>query len=287
MQSKQNNTKGNQMNIEAAVDKVMRDYIFRDSTGNQKRPKLIEIAKLVTTNVPKGGRILDFGSGFGDVPAVLSLLDYQCVALDDFNDPWHTDENVERIMKFSQKYDVSRVDLNTQDISAAGGGFDMAMIHDVLEHLHDSPRDVLHSLLKQTNEKGLLYATVPNAVNIRKRVSVLFGGTNHPHYDHYYWHPHPYRGHVREYVKGDFRRLAKWLDLDIVELRDINKMLPTLKPPLRQIWRYSSIFFPGCRDTWQFLGQKGSNWNPTLTADLGTVKKRISEITRPAQEMLN
>ncbi len=63
------------MNIENAVDKVMQDYIFRDSTGNQKRPKLVEIAKLVTENVPKGGRILDFGSGFGDVPAVLSLLE--------------------------------------------------------------------------------------------------------------------------------------------------------------------------------------------------------------------
>lgn len=273
------------MVIEQAVNEVMRDYIFRDSTGDQKRPKLVEIAKLVTKNLPTGGRIIDFGSGFGDVPAVLSLLGYKCVALDDFNDPWHTEENVERIMKFSEKYKIERVDLNTQSIEAAGDDFDMAMIHDVLEHLHDSPRDILHALLKQTNEKGTLYATVPNAVNIRKRVKVLFGGTNHPHYDHYYWHPHPYRGHVREYVKGDFKRLAQWLDLDILELRDINKMLPTLKPPVRQMWKYSSVFFPGCRDTWQFLGRKASNWNPTHSADSETIKKRISEMARPVQEM--
>ena len=275
------------MEIESAVDQVMKDYIFRDSTGVQKRPKLVEIAKLVTKHVPRGGKILDFGSGFGDVPAVLSLLGYECTALDDFNDPWHTEENVGRILKFSAKYKIKRIDLNKKEISEAGSDFDMSMIHDVLEHLHDSPRDILTSLLKLTSDNGLLYATVPNAVNIKKRAKVFFGGTNHPHYNHYYWHPHPYRGHVREYVRGDFEKMSKWLDLDIVELRALNKMLPTLKSPVRQIWKFLSVFFPNCRDTWQFLGRKNVNWSPTVEPDIEIYKAHISEITRKEQEMEN
>ena len=271
--------------IEDAVNEVMRDYIFRDSTGDQKRPKLIEIAELVTGNLPSGAKIVDFGSGYGDVPAVLSLLGYECTALDDFNDPWHTPENVDKILKFSEKYRIKRIDLNTQVMSDAGTNFDMVMIHDVLEHLHDSPRDILLELLHLTNDQGMLYATVPNAGNIKKRAKLLFGGTNHPHYDHYYWHPHPYRGHVREYVKGDFLRLAQWLDLTVVELRDLNQMLPTLKPLPRFVWKGISFAFPGCKDTWQFLGKKSSNWAPTTEADSETIASRISEMVREVQDM--
>src|SRR4030042_560440 len=53
--------------------------------------------------------------------------------------------------------------------------FDMLMMHDVLEHLHDSPRDLLNDLLELVKPEGYLFITVPNAVNIKKRISVLFG----------------------------------------------------------------------------------------------------------------
>ena len=50
--------------------------------------------------------------------------------------------------------------------------FDMVMIHDVLEHLHNSPRILLTELLRFVKPNGFFFATVPNAVNLRKRVNV-------------------------------------------------------------------------------------------------------------------
>jgi 2-polyprenyl-3-methyl-5-hydroxy-6-metoxy-1,4-benzoquinol methylase len=267
--------------IENSVDQVLNDYIFRDSTGDLKKPKLLDIAKLVTKHVPVGGKILDFGSGFGDVPAVLSILGYKCTAIDDFSDPWHTEENIQRTMKFSEKYNINRV----SDIVSAGSGFDMVMLHDVLEHLHDSPRDILHDLLSSTKDSGLLYATVPNAVNIRKRITVLLGGTNLPHYNEYYWHPHPFRGHVREYVRGDFEKMAHWLDLEVIQLEALNKMLPKLKSPIRQIWQLASILLSDCRDTWQFLGKKTLDWSPILEPANETLKNHVKQNDRAEQDM--
>ena len=96
-------------------------------------------------------------------------------------------------------------------------------------------------MLKLPNSTGMLYVSVPNAGNIREMISLLIGGTNHPHYDHYYWHPHPYRGHVREYVKGDSIIMAKWLDLEILELIDMNQMLAALNPVSKIMWKH--IYF--------------------------------------------
>jgi 2-polyprenyl-3-methyl-5-hydroxy-6-metoxy-1,4-benzoquinol methylase len=66
--------------------------------------------------------------------------------------------------------------------------FDMVMLNGVLEHLHDSPRDLLNDLLERVRERGYLYITVANHVNLRKRI-VLRGKTSHPQYEQYYWYP--------------------------------------------------------------------------------------------------
>ena len=50
----------------------------------------------------------------------------------------------------------------------------MVMSHDVLEHLHDPPRYPFTELMKRVRTGGYLYVTVPNHVNIRKRICGAF-----------------------------------------------------------------------------------------------------------------
>jgi len=104
----------------------------------------------------------------------------------------------------------------------------MVMCHDVLEHLHDSPRELLNDLAELIKPTGLLFITVPNAVNIRKRISVLVGNTNHPRFDTYYWYPGPWRGHVREYVRKDLELLCQYLGFTIEQLNGCHHMLHVL-----------------------------------------------------------
>src|SRR5437588_621851 len=102
-------------------------------------------------------------------------LGFQCTAIDDLSDGWHLQgSNRHRIETFARGSGVKLLvsDSVPNDLD---GGFDMVMIHDVIEHIADSPRELLLRLIGLLRTGGYLYVTVPNAVNLRKRLLVLCG----------------------------------------------------------------------------------------------------------------
>lgn len=223
----------------------------------------LNIANTVLTYLRPGDRILDFGSGPCDKTAVLSLLGFRCSAYDDLQDDWHKIEgNRDKIISFAKEFDIDFKLANGEELSYEKDTFDMLMMTDVLEHLHDSPRNLLNDLLQLVKKEGYLFATVPNAVNIRKRIAVLFGKTNLPSFEIYYWYPGPWRGHIREYTKDDLTKLAEYLTLDIVELRSCHHGLRRLPSFARPIYRALTSVFTGWRDTWLLVAKKKPGWAP-------------------------
>ncbi len=140
--------------------------------------------------------------------------------------------------------------------------FAMVMAHDVLEHLHDSPRGLINDLSALIKPNGYLFITVPNAVNIKKRINVLMGKTNMPNYTEFYWYPGSWRGHVREYVKNDLRLLAEFIGFEIVELKGCHHMLEVVPAKLRKAYMLVTNVFPGWRDSWLLVAKKPENWQP-------------------------
>lgn len=135
----------------------------------------------------------------------------------------------------------------------------MVMMHDVLEHLHDSPRELLNSLVKLIKPEGLLFIPVPNAVNIRKRISVLLGkkifldlnliiGTL------------GHGQHIREYVRDDLVKLLEYLGVLIVELRSCHHMLQKIPRSIRPFYVCFTSLFQGCRDSWLLVAKKPLTW---------------------------
>jgi SAM-dependent methyltransferase len=141
----------------------------------------------------------------------------------------------------------------------------MVMLHDVLEHLHDSPRGLLNDLLTLVRPGGLLFITVPNAVNIRKRLLVVTGRTNLPSFDSYYWYPGSWRGHIREYVREDLIKLAQYLNVEKLDVRGCDHMLWKLPRRLVPLYRLGTSIFPGLKDSWSLVARKPANWEPALT----------------------
>ncbi|WP_207802600.1 class I SAM-dependent methyltransferase [Motiliproteus coralliicola] len=244
----------------------------------------INVANSVRKYLPTGGRILDFGAGPCDKTAVLQRLGYQCTAFDDLSDDWHLEaDNRDKILSFARQIGIEYV----MDYSILGSaecrGFDMVMLHDVLEHLHDSPRDLLNDLLALVKDGGLLFITVPNAVNLRKRISVLSGKTNLPAFDSFYWNKGPWRGHIREYVKGDLSLLSDYLGLEKIELRSCHHMLRVLPAPARPFFRAITCLFPGWRDSWLLIARKPSHWQPSRNlneSDYAAMMSRINLYNR-------
>jgi 2-polyprenyl-3-methyl-5-hydroxy-6-metoxy-1,4-benzoquinol methylase len=245
--------------MERAVARVTASFPFPDYFD----PELsghITIAQTVQRYLDPGARILDFGAGPADKTAMLAALGYQCTAADDLQDEWHKRGGARRrILDFAERMGIEYIPLDDGALPDTGK-FDMVMLHDVLEHLHDSPRDLLIGLLERVRDGGYLFVTVPNHVNLRKRLAVLRGRTSHPPYELYYWYPGNWRGHVREYTEGDCRALAEALGLWLREVQGTHHILG--KVPRRYLRAYlaASRLIPSTRDTWSMVAQKPPAW---------------------------
>ena len=192
------------MTPEQAIRKTAEIFPFDDymSPGSKLKGAYLNIAHTVLRHLKPGASILDVGCGPCDKTAVLQFLGFNCFGWDDLQDDWHKGPgNKEKILNFTRRCGIDFRLADNGDLPFEEESFDMVMLHDVLEHLHDSPRTLMNRLMLLCKPEGFLFVTVPNAANIRKRVDVLLGRTSLPRFEDYYWYPDRWRGHVREYVR--------------------------------------------------------------------------------------
>jgi SAM-dependent methyltransferase len=256
------------MTIDEAVRRVVGEFPFRGymTPGKTVKGAYWNIADVALRHLQPGAAILDVGSGPCDKTAILQFLGFHCSAYDDLQDEWHRiPGNREKILSFANKCGIHFKQANGEMLPFEKSSFDMIMLHDVLEHLHDSPRNMLIDLLELAKPEGLLFVTVPNAVNIRKRIDVLFGRTNLPAFEGYYWYPGPWRGHVREYVKDDLVRLSEYLNLEVLELRGCDHMLEKLPSISRPVYLLVTSVLQGWKDSWLLVARKRQGWSAKKT----------------------
>lgn len=255
------------MDTARAIDRIRGSFPF-EGYIDRESGTYEDTGETARALLPAGGSVLEFGSGPCDRIAVLSALDLKCAAFDDLRDPWHREgDNRERIRRFAQEVGVDlRVgdDITTERWELEP--FDMVMIHDVLEHWHDSPRPLLNELLSRVRDGGYLFVTIPNAANLRKRLNILRGHTNYPPYEQYFWSER-WRGHIREYVRDDLEQLCRHLGLNVRRLEGRNHMLRNLPAKMRPLYEQSSRLFPGARDTWLLVAEKPPGWQPKVLTD--------------------
>ncbi len=248
------------MVIDESIRRVFEDFPFDDYMA-PNCGAYSNLAKTALSYLQPGSTILDFGSGPCDKTAILQLLGFRCSAYDDLQDDWHkVPENREKILSFAFSCGINFKQANAQGLPFERESFDMVMLTDVIEHLHDSPRDLLNDLLELAKPEGLLLVTVPSAVNIRKRIDVVIGNTNLPPFEGYYWYPGAWRGHIREYVRNDLVKLAEYLNLEVLELRGIDQMLQKLPRGIRPAYLFITSIFPGWKDSWSLVARKKPGW---------------------------
>jgi 2-polyprenyl-3-methyl-5-hydroxy-6-metoxy-1,4-benzoquinol methylase len=265
------------MTIKDAINLTKAKFPFRDYI-TLAADAHVNIAKTVMRYLHQGDTLLDFGCGPCDKTAVLQLLGFKCYGYDDYQDAWHKIEtHRKKILTFVKDLGINFISQIDAKSSPANETFDMIMLHDVLEHLHDSPRNLLNDLLEMVTPEGYLYITVPNAANIKKRIRVLCGKTNMERFDSYYWYPGQFRGHIREYVKDDLVQLCNFLNLTIIELHGVDHMVDKKLPKyIGIIYKAVTNIFPGWKDSWQLVAKKNRNWKPQKNIS----KDKLERITR-------
>ena len=236
----------------------------------------IFIANLVKRFLPEGGRILDLGCGSLSKAALLALLGYEIHGIDDYEDPWHLrDNNLKKLKRFAMNFGIT---LKVQDVrhrlEYPENHFDGCMINDLIEHLHETPRDLLNNVGFLVREGGYLFVTMPNAVNLRKRLSVIIGKSNYPAVEMFYHCIGPWRGHVREYTLAEqeyiLRRNGFTICLSTTYHGMVDRKLRSTF--LKYLYKGVCCFFPAMRENIATVAQKPCGWEP-IEADLEAFRK--------------
>jgi SAM-dependent methyltransferase len=270
------------MTIDQAIQRVRERFPFQEQAAVRWPVQTYRnLAETVMRYLPPGSRILDFGAGPADKTAVLQELGYKCTAYDELKDTWHNlRDNRQRILQFAADTGIEYVVATDHKLPFADETFDLVMSNDVYEHLHDSPRELTNALLERVKPRGYLLITVPNAVNIRKRIDVLRGRTNLPAFKQYYWNPGPWRGHVREYVRDDMRLLAEYLGLEVMQLRSCHHMLEKVPRKALPLYMALTSVFTGWRDSWLLCARKPEGWRPKTELPPGELNRMLGEYCR-------
>jgi SAM-dependent methyltransferase len=170
----------------------------------------------------------DLGSGLsplalglqqrGMQTSMVDLFDYP-VDLNNFSEP-------ARVMELLQELGVRviKTDLLTADrLPFEDASLDRVSCIALLEHFHHSPRRFFAEVRRVLKAGGRVVIGCPNAVNLRKRVSVLLGRSNHPSIDAFWREgdPHWY-GHVREPTIAELRWMTEAGGLRVVTSFGLN-----------------------------------------------------------------
>ena len=146
------------------------------------------------------GRAADVGSGFSPLAATLVALGMHAVMLDRFDYPQDRKHGVDAdaVGKALDKLGVERIQTELENgvLPLESSSVESLTCLAVIEHLHHSPMKLLKEFRRVLIPGGRLIVSAPNAVNLRKRISVLLGRTNLPSMrsfcesDRWYGHVH-------------------------------------------------------------------------------------------------
>jgi len=193
---------------------------------------------------------------------ICQKLGYQTTIIDDYQDAGHTGNALDRVLKLNEdagvsitNADVFQIDSNQFEI----GKYDLVFSSDSMEHWHNSPKNLFHSLWNGMNDGALFWLGVPNCVNLRKRVTALFGRNKWTRMEDWY-EPEVFRGHVREPDTEDLVYIAQDLGAQRYQIvgrnwigyRHPSKVIRWLIRPTDRILQR----FPGlCSDIYLFASK--------------------------------
>lgn len=177
-------------------------------------PRIAFHLRLVLDGLDEGAAVCDVGGGVGLFSAGAAALGFRAILVDDFDDAVNRRHGEALLAPHRRRgVEVIRRDVIADGLDLPEASLDAVCTFDSLEHWHHSPRAMLHRCVTSLRPGGRLVIGAPNAVNLRKRLTVPFGIGQWSGFDEWYGEP-TFRGHVREPDVSDLRRIGRDLGLD-------------------------------------------------------------------------
>lgn len=196
-----------------------------------------QIAEEVTSSLPKGSSILDFGCGQGALSLRLQDLGYKILAAD-INQKDFLPTNVPyEVCNFNSAEEVE------QFVSKYSENFDCVLGIEVIEHL-ENPWEYLRTLKRLIKKDGIIVLSTPNTTSWYSRVVFLLTGLFPGFVD-----PDEI-GHINPISEWEINVISKKLDLKTLKVRGAGT-LPYIwlnKSPVKTLLNILFLpFFPFMR----------------------------------------
>jgi 2-polyprenyl-3-methyl-5-hydroxy-6-metoxy-1,4-benzoquinol methylase len=183
--------------------------------------RVVRVMRALKEHVARGGRVLDYGSYFGNFSTAAAAMGYRVDAIDSYRSygaalaPW---VNVQR------DAGVSILDFadTGYDVEALAGTYDAVICAGVLEHIPHTPRQLLESVTKLLAPGGVLILDTPNLAYLYKRLAMVEGQTIFAPIAQQYFTEIPFEGHHREYTIAEVEWLLQTAGHDIVSIDTFN-----------------------------------------------------------------
>ena len=167
----------------------------------------------IAGKLPRGGTLLDVGSGVGFIPRYFHLLQNKVISVDYPATGGHDALKALMDIGITGHY----VQVGVDPLPLPDDCVDVVFVGNVIEHLPNSPKSFVTDLKRILKPGGHLIMDTKNAMDLKTRLKVLWGVSNWAPLKSFYElgiNPH----HHKEYTLHELAQLFEWSGFRSLEL---------------------------------------------------------------------
>ena len=184
--------------------------------------RVVRVQRALTAHLGAGGRVLDYGSYFGNFGLAIQAMGCRVDAIDSYRDygtalaPWADLQREAGIVVHdfaNAGYDLQRLRQHPYDAIVCAG---------VIEHIPHSPKLLLDTLTAALKPGGILILDTPNLGYLYKRLALLEGQSIFAPIAEQYYTEVPFEGHHREYTVPEVEWMLTAAGHEILSIETFN-----------------------------------------------------------------
>ncbi|NQU60338.1 MAG: ATP-binding cassette domain-containing protein [Rhodospirillales bacterium] len=172
--------------------------------------RMLHVTRALQKYTGPGLRLLDYGSYFGNFALLGVEAGLETWAADEYSS--HQDD-FSKNLGLMRDNEIKILDLENVGYELNGviedNFFDVVLCMSVIEHVPDTPKNLLETLTRVLKPGGRLIMDTPNLAYVSNRLKMLRGESPFPQIESQFSTEIPFKGHHREYSRPEFEWMLK------------------------------------------------------------------------------